>query len=111
MFTTIRKIVTRSAILPGIIWTGIKNPINEMMRSIIQGKYVFIIIGAKRLFSENLKPATETLRFLGILSNMVSLMNSSKCNSKLEILSVAFNSTSKVSFLKFWKTIAIKTKW
>ena len=76
MFTTIRKIVTRSAILPGIIWTGIKNPINEMMRSIIQGKYVFIIIGAKRLFSENLNPATETFRFLAILSNMVSLMNS-----------------------------------
>ena len=51
MFTNMRKMVTSSAILPGTMCTGIKNPMNEMRISIMHGKYVLMIIGARHLLS------------------------------------------------------------
>ena len=38
MLTSMRKMVTSNAILPGTICTGMKNPMKEMRRSIMQGR-------------------------------------------------------------------------
>ena len=59
MFTSMRKMVTRSAIRPGTLSTGTTNPMKAVVVSSPVGTYVVITNGIGILFMVTLKPLRD----------------------------------------------------